>query len=70
MHSTTIQIQHPTFKHAGSYSIDYNKNSCISMAAAVTTTMKYARNEQKRGRVEYSYVQIDINDKEQYGEES
>jgi hypothetical protein len=39
------------------------------MAAAVTTTMKYVRNEQKRGRVEYSYVQIDINDKE-YGEES
>jgi hypothetical protein len=33
------------------------------MATAVTTTMKYARNEQKRGRAEYSYVQIDINDK-------
>jgi hypothetical protein len=31
--------------------------------------MKYARNEQKRGRVEYSYVQIDMN-KEEYGEES
>ena len=40
------------------------------MAAAVTTTMKYARNEQKRDRLEYSYVQIDINGKEGYGEES
>jgi hypothetical protein len=39
------------------------------MAAAGTTTMKYAWNEQKRGRLEYSYVQIDINGKEEYGEE-
>jgi hypothetical protein len=40
------------------------------MAAAVTTTTKYAQNEQKRGRVEYSYVQIVIKDEEEYGEES
>ena len=65
-----IKFQHPTFNYAGPYSIEYNKNSCISMAAAVTTTMKYARNGQKRGRLEYSYVQIDINGKEGYGEES